>query len=359
MTIPGHESHRNFSIEEKVSFLSSPQAYGARTGEIEIRETHMSWLFLVGRRVYKFKKPVRYPYLDFRTLAARKTNCLEEVRLNRRLAPDVYLGISRLTVNEAGVLALDGKGRTVEWLVVMRRLPEEWLLHNAVIRGSVSQTEAGAVGDVLSRFYAEQKPVEVSAAEQLELFFRQQQTNRHMLGEPRFKLSNGVLDRVLADIDHVLEHEPELITSRVEENRIVEGHGDLRPEHVCLCDPPVVIDCLEFSRVLRLLDPFDELADLALECERLGAAWVGETIIDRCAAALNDHPSKRLMAFYTTYRACLRARLAVRHLLDSNVRQPGKWLPLARDYLAIADRARLSLQPPASPRATRSHGNDE
>lgn len=344
-------------MEDKVAFLSSPGAYGGRETAIEVRETHMSWLFLLAERVYKFKKPVCYPYLDFRALVDRETNCRAEVDLNRRLAPEVYLGVSRLAVDAAGNLSLDDEGETVEWLVVMRRLPEGHLLHNAIEANTATREAMERVAALLAGFYRGQPPVDMLPREHLDVFRGQQQTNRRVLSDPRFSLSNGALDAVLRRIEHVLDNEPELITARIEQGRIVEGHGDLRPEHVCLCEPPVIIDCLEFNRSLRLLDPFDELADLAMECARLGAPWIGDILIERAAEMLQDRPPDRLMSFYTGYRACLRARLAVRHLYDTPVREPEKWLPLAREYLAIAERACIRLQPPGDRPRTRSRGS--
>lgn len=319
----------------------------------------MSWLFLAGDRVYKLKKPVKYPYLDFRTLAAREANCRAETRLNRRLAPDVYRGVARLTVDEAGIVALDGEGETVDWLVVMRRLPEDRMLDNVIARGAVTRGEIERVADILAHFYRRLEPVCIPVDEHLDLFVRHQNINRELLSEPRFGVTGGMLDGVLADLDDFLNRESGLLAQRLRDGRIVEGHGDLRPGHICLREPPVIIDCLEFNRALRLLDPFDELADLAMECERLGAPWIGGILMERCAAELNDRPPERLMAFYRAYRACLRARLAIRHLLDAEVRDPEKWPPLAREYLEIAQRACLRFRPQADRRASRSHGSDE
>jgi aminoglycoside phosphotransferase family enzyme len=98
----------------------------------------------------------------------------------------------------------------------------------------------------------------------------------------------------------------------------------------------VIIDCLEFSRALRLVDPFDELTFLALECERLDAAWIGERLIERCADGLRDKPSPCLLEFYWAYRACLRGRLALAHLLEPDPREPWKWVPMANRYLELA-----------------------
>lgn len=344
MTANDHPQDR-IPTRGKVAFLSRTDAYGPRVTEVEVKETHMSWLFLAGNRVYKLKKPVQYPFLDFRTLAAREANCRAETRLNRRLAPDVYRGVARLTMEQGGRLALDGEGETVDWLVVMRRLPEDRMLDNVIAQGKAERREVQRVADILAQFYHHLAPVDISAGDHVDLFVRHQRSNRELLTDPDLGVAGAMAEDVLDVLDEFLERESRLLTERVREGRIVEGHGDLRPGHICMIEPPVIIDCLEFNRALRLLDPFDELADLAMECDRLGASWIGGMLIDRCAAELGDRPPERLMAFYRAYRACLRARLAVRHLLDAEVREPERWPPLAREYLAIAQQACLRLRP--------------
>ena len=115
------------ALAAKVDFLSRPDAYDPRPAGVVRRETHMSWVFLAGNEVYKLKKPVRFPYLDFSTLARREAACRAELRLNRRLAPDVYLGVLPL-VERAGKLSIDGEGAPVDWLVKMKRLDERFML---------------------------------------------------------------------------------------------------------------------------------------------------------------------------------------------------------------------------------------
>jgi aminoglycoside phosphotransferase family enzyme len=352
-------SQSKVSTRKKVAFLSSTAAYGAPGQEVEIKETHMSWVFLTGDRVYKLKKPVKYPFLDFSTLAARKADCIEEVRLNRRLAPDVYLGLVRLTLEAQAELALSGKGKTVDWLVEMRRLPEDRMLDHAILHGTVAPEHIGRVAKVLADFYRHLDPAGVSPEDFLGQFAREQAKNRALLTEKRFKLPRTRLNNVLAGIEGVIAGEPELLMSRAREGRIVDGHGDLRPEHICLSEPPVIIDCLEFNRALRFVDPFDELAFLGMECEKLGAPWIAARLISRCAAELGERPSDRLIAFYTAYRACLRARLALAHLLEPVVRTPEKWLPLAKAYLAIARQACLMLRLRAARPASRLRGSVE
>jgi aminoglycoside phosphotransferase family enzyme len=138
-----------------------------------------------------------------------------------------------------------------------------------------------------------------------------------------------------------LERNAALFDRRVTEGRVVEGHGDLRPEHVCLEPKPQIIDCLEFSRRLRRLDPLDELGYLALECERLGASAIGAAILEAYRALSGDPAPARLQHAYQAYRALVRAMLAVRHLDDSAVADRAKWIARARGYVELAcDHAR-------------------
>jgi aminoglycoside phosphotransferase family enzyme len=140
----------------------------------------------------------------------------------------------------------------------------------------------------------------------------------------------AVAEGLLAFLDR---HGP-LLDARVAARRIVEAHGDLRPEHVCLGDPPVVIDCLEFERAFRLLDPADELAYLALECERLGAPWIGARLFARYAEVTGDRPDPALLAFYTAFRAYLRGKIAYLHIREPG--DPAPWIAKTCRYLELA-----------------------
>ncbi|MDI5889628.1 hypothetical protein [Halomonas rhizosphaerae] len=327
------------SLRDKVAFLSSPRSYPGFEGEVDVRETHMAWVFLAGARVYKLKKPVEYTHRDCHFLRDREVLCHEEVRLNRRLAPEVYLGVAALRFDPAGRLALEGEGTVVDWLVVMKRLPEHLMLDMALSRGNVTGAGVTRVARRLAAFYRGLAPVEMPVDTYLDRFQRELDRNREVIADSRFSLANDGVTAMLDRLDRLLAEEPDLLGDRPRQGRIIEGHGDLRPEHVCLSEPPVVIDCLEFSRPLRLLDPFDELCFLGLECERLGAAWMLERLVGECARTLQDRPDKRLLAFYTAYRACLRARLSLAHLLEPDPRTPEKWEPQAREYLALGQRA--------------------
>ena len=319
------------SLLEKAALLSRPATYSLGVTEVETVETHMSLLFLAGPTVYKLKKPVVYPFLDFSTLAARERSCRDELRLNRRLAPDVYLGLSRITREAGGTLALDGEGEVVDWLVRMRRLPAGRTLDRLITAGTVTAAQVDAVAAVLARFYAGAERGRLDARGYVEQLRREHAISRAVIGA----FEDGLARTLLDDVQRFLDQGQALLRARVADGRIVDGHGDLRPEHVWLNTPPLVIDCLEFNQRLRQVDPFDEITYLGLECARLGAPWIGQRLLQRLSAALDDAIDPRLVRFYARYRACVRARLALAHLDEPSPREPQRWQPLARAYLRL------------------------
>lgn len=326
-------------IEAKLKFLQAPETYGESGLFLECIETHMSWVFLLKQRVFKLKKPVCFPFLDFTTLKAREFYCREEVRLNARMAPGIYLGIVALQWHD-GAFALvpeaqlPAPGVTIDWLVLMRRLPLHRMLLHLIATHNVVPKDIDALVDLLGAFYQAAPVAPVSVNDYLARFQCEQASNREVLLRPQFQLRDAAL--AIARLDVTLSRGVDLLRARASRHRVLDGHGDLRPDHVFLLQPPVVIDCLEFNPQLRQVDPFDEIAYLSLECEMAGAPWIGQRLVSGCADALGDHPRPALLHLYTAHRALLRARLAMAHLLDLQPRSPEKWPPLAARYIARA-----------------------
>jgi len=346
------------SFVDKVKFLTRGDAYCPPVPEVTCRETHMSHVFLAGDRVYKLKKPVRFPYLDFSTLAKREKVCRAEVKLNRRLASDVYRGVTPLVLSEQG-FAIGGQGEIVDWLVVMNRLDDSQMLDNVIRERRLHRWQLDRLVEVLLQFYRRAKPVLIAPAAHLAELRRGLAYNRRILLDPRLGLPSGFVRHIDAVQRRFVTERAGLLAERVRRRWIVDGHGDLRAEHIYLGDPVRIIDCLEFNARLRMVDPFDEIAFLCLECERLGAAWAGEYLRRRIARMLHDGHCDELFIFYRCYRAMLRARLSIAHLLEANPRTPDKWAPLARSYLrlAAADSVRLenALRKPKDRLAYRRH----
>lgn len=330
----------NEELRRKVAFLREPGSYSPAPARVEAVETHMSWVFLTDSEAFKLKKPVRLDGLDFTTLENRRHACAEEVRLNRRLAPEVYLGVVALAPTPDGSFALRDETalNAADYLVWMRRLPSARLLDQAIARAEVQRDAVLRVADVLAAFYARSAAPEVTAADLSARLRRSiDAAEAELLDHPR-AVDGGRARAAAAGLrSHLAAHEPSL-RARVAAGRIVEGHGDLRPEHVFLGPPTCIIDCLEFERRLRLQDWSEEVAFLGVECERLGAEWVGGLILARCGERLQDAPPPALVSFYRSIHAFIRARIAIRHLRDEVVRTPEKWPSLTRTYLDLTER---------------------
>jgi len=323
------------TLDQKVEFLSTPRAYREAPTEVTRRETHMSWIFFAGGRVYKLKKPVHFPYLDFSTLPRREAACRAELRLNRRLASDVYLAVAPLTATHPG-LTIGANGAVVDWLVVMRRLDESHTLERAIQEKRVQTWQLDRLVATLVPFYRRAEPILWSPAIHRRDWAESLSYNRRVLLDPRLRLPAGLVRHIDSVQRRFVASRGNLLAKRILGRHIVDGHGDLRPEHIWLGDPVRIIDCLEFNPRLRAVDPFDEIAFLSLECERLGAAWAGQYIRRRIRRGLQNGLTEELFLFYRCHRATLRARLAITHLLESNPRTPEKWPRLAHLYLRIA-----------------------
>ncbi|MBI2478750.1 MAG: phosphotransferase, partial [Planctomycetia bacterium] len=289
--------------------LQREAGYAAEPGAAQQIETHISWVFLTERFAYKLKKPVRFDFLDFSTAELRRQACENEVRLNRRLAPRVYLGVVPVVLTAAGHLALDGSGVPVDWVVKMRRLPAENALDVLIRDGSVSPIAIEQLATTLTTFYEKAPPVTMTIdnyRRNIERHAIANRENRDELAAEMHCLDQRQIRRTHSALLRVLKLAPDLLDERVRNGRIVEGHGDLRPEHIYFNPSPVVIDCIEFNQEFRTLDVIDELAFLAMECDLLADEQIAKSIFERYFERSEDAPPRQLIDFYRLYRACVR-----------------------------------------------------
>lgn len=342
LTTPEFE-YADATLARKLAFLSDPRAYPVSPLHVEVVETHMSLLFLVDGEVYKLKKSVRLPFLDFTTLESREFNCREEVRLNQRLAPGVYLGVEPLVRTAHGGMQLGGDGAIVDWLVRMRRLPADRMLDRLMRERRLQAGELCVAATRLANFYARAPSAGYAAHAYRERFLRLIDENHRVLSDPQWQLSPAQCVHLSSAQHRFVNSHGSDLEGRA--RHVVEAHGDLRPEHICLVDPPVIIDCLEFNREFRLLDPADELAFLKLECEMAGAAYVGDLFLATCLHRLGDNCPAHVLAFYQAVRALVKAKLAVWHLPDDPRQERGNWLQTAARYLDRAEHYLAGFKP--------------
>lgn len=331
--------NRSFSLKRKVACLMQPKNYPEKPDRVTPIETHMSWVFLTDRHAYKLKKPVRYNFMDFSTVAARHRDCKNEVRLNRRLAPDVYLGIVPLTVDESGNMRLDGEGEVIDWLIKMRRLPADRMLDYTIKKHTIREEEFSRIASVLAKFYKDSPPIPIGLTEYRDRLEQSIHANRLELSKPEFGLPVDRIGNIATSLLQFLSSNAPCFDKRVREGRIIEAHGDLRPEHICMEFEPVIFDCLEFNREFRILDTADDLAYLALECERLGVPTAENILFATYRRLTGDDVPKPLICFYKGNRAFLRAKLAIWHTHETTDAQKcAHWLKQAAGYLRLAER---------------------
>ncbi len=318
----------------------------------ELRETHISLVFLRGADVYKVKKPVSLGFLDFSTLDLRREACEAEVALNRRLAPDVYLGVVPVGLDASGRHVLGGGGPPVDWAVHMRRLPDEARADVRLARGELAVEDVDRIAEHVAAFHAGARSDETIAS----------------FGEPgaiavnvreNFEQTRAtVLEHVTAgeaaEIERwqtgFLEERADLFRERVANGRVRDGHGDLRLEHVYLdADAIRIIDCIEFNERFRYADVCADLAFLSMDLAWHGRTDLAERALAVYARVSNDYDLYGLVDFYESYRAYVRAKVASMLAADEDApaETRARARAEARRYYRLALAAdRPSLIPP-------------
>jgi uncharacterized protein len=307
-----------------VGDLQQARAYGCDPSwPVTLRTTHASWVFLIGDDAWKVKRPVDFGFLDFRTAEARRRFCEDEVRLNRRFAPGVYLGVEPVRATPEGVV-IGGSGPIIDWAVHMQRLPDRASAASMLRRGMLGPERLAALAERLAVFLdATRKTPEFGGEEAL----------RRNVDENFVQVAPFVGDLVeQATFDDVRrfqldarERHRDRFAARVGEGRIREGHGDLRLEHVYFLPQPdgiVAIDCVEFNERLRCGDVAGEAAFLAMELEAARRPDLAAGFLARFAEASDDFGLYGVVDFYLSYRAWVRGKVAAFVAADANA-DPG------------------------------------
>jgi aminoglycoside phosphotransferase family enzyme/predicted kinase len=318
--------------------LRRPEAFGAPRGEpVDFHMTHASWVFLTARDVWKVKRPVDLGFLDFRTIEARRRCCEDEVRLNRRLASDVYLGVETVRRGAAGH-TLVGDGQIVDWAVHMRRLPEEASAAAMLARGALDASALELVATRLAAFLDEARVTPEFGSHAL-LTANVEENFAQVAPFVGDLVDGAVFEQVRAFQLEALTRRQQRFALRIGENRIREGHGDLRLEHIYLPPrsddagrrlPPIptIIDCIEFNERFRCGDGASEVAFLAMELEAERRPDLAAGFIARYAETSGDFGLYGVLDFYLSYRAWVRGKVAA--LVAGDPAAPAEARRLAR-----------------------------
>lgn len=335
------------------------------TGEqVEVHETHISWVLVSGDRAFKMKKPVVLPFLDYGSPERRRRMCGEEIRLNRRLAPEIYLGVRSVIDAGAGLeLGAENDRRALDYLVEMRRYDERRTLAARLHSGELTLPDAEAVGARIARFHAECRIVprrrDGAKATTYELIRNVQELlSVAELGPERRQIHE--LGRFLTAAAAARADE---LDDRRRRGLVRDVHGDLRAEHILLSPELAVVDCVEFDEELRTLDVADDLAFLLMDLTARGGERFAEAVVRGYRASGGDCGDDQLLRLFAVHRALVRAKVL---LVAAGQRAPGaaahgRLSAQARDLIGLAQRfawrARLPLVlvvcgPPASGKST-------
>ena len=335
-----------------VRFLSRRAAYPHAAGRIERRETHVSHVFLAGEFAYKLKKPVKFPFLDASTLARRRRFCLLELSLNRRLTSGIYLGVVPV-IEQQGSLRLGGRGRIIEWLVQMRRLPEARMLDQLVPRGAVSRADILRIADRLVAFFRR-----AARSRSISRYGAPQQVAALVLGnlaECRPFLGRLFSEGARAALESAYRQylalaEP-LLRRRVRQGRIIDGHGDLRCENICLPAgrraPVQIFDCVEFEPAFRCGDMVNDLSFLSMDLEFRDRPDLARALVTRYLRRSRDPDAERLRLFYQCHRSLVRGKVRGFAWLQQPRTAHGRRVrKLAERHFALAVRYARQFAPP-------------
>ncbi|HTZ41225.1 MAG TPA: AAA family ATPase [Syntrophales bacterium] len=293
-----------------VETMSRPDFYPHRPDKVELVQTHISFVFIAGDLVYKIKKAVDFGFLDFTTLEKRKFFCEEELRLNRRLAPETYLEVKSIGEDGAGALRFDN-GRPVEYAVVMKKLPLERMLKILLAEGKAGVDAMDAIAAKVADFHRQAATGgEIDAIGGID-------TIRHNHDE-NFEQTAKYIGRTLSKSRHAflrdyvmqfLERERKLLEKRVQDHRIRECHGDLHAEHICLADGIIIFDCIEFNKRFRYGDAAAEVAFLAMDLDYNGYPGHARAFVEAYVHHSGDKELCRLLDFYRSYYATVRGKV--------------------------------------------------
>jgi aminoglycoside phosphotransferase family enzyme/predicted kinase len=321
--------------------FKNPGAY-PQTKEVRFVQTHISWVFITDTIVYKIKKPVNFGFLDFTTLEKREFYCNQEIILNKRLCPDIYKKVEKITENN-GVFQIGGIGEPVEWCVVMDKMPEDYMMPRLINKEELDTNSIDLIVDALSPFYLD-RDKHKDAAE-----FGKKNTVYFNINE-NFEQTRGFIDSVITReaYDFLFDYNMnffnennDLFEKRINDNRIVDGHGDLYSANICFNekkDRVYVFDCIEFNDRFRCSDVVCDTGFLSMDLDFHGLYNLSSYFDNKIQNKLADEDFFKLLNFYKCYRAYVRGKIGCFTYAAPNIDDETRNNALnnAREYFNLA-----------------------
>ncbi|MDR3505763.1 MAG: phosphotransferase [Acidocella sp.] len=322
------------SQDEVIGFLSRPESYGLHGGTVEKIETHCSIVFLAGERAYKLKRAIRYSALDYTTLARRQAACAAELVLNRRTAPEIYLGVSTICRAPGGGMMFNGPGPVLEPVVAMRRFAQTMLFDHLLEHGRLTPALMQALGRAIARLHngAERTPQFGGSAAMRRVIADNARELAHVASALDGADASALTSRTAAALEDVAE----LLDRRRAEGKVRRGHGDLRLANICLWSGvPTPFDAIEFSDEIGCIDVLYDLAFLLMDLLVHGRADLANAAFDAYLDVAPETDGLRALPLFLALRAGTRAyALAGSAARQADPAQAARKMALARLHIA-------------------------
>jgi aminoglycoside phosphotransferase family enzyme/predicted kinase len=332
---------------QQISALLVPDTYPEKTKSVRHLQTHISHIFITDRFVYKFKKPVDFGFLDFTTLENRHFYCQEELRLNRRLSPDIYLDLVALRRDKNGNICFGGTGEIIEYAVKMLRLPEERMMSRLLDQNAVTQEEIRAVAERVAAFHAvadtDERISSYGMPEQIRANWEENLAQtRQFIGRTITEAAHGQISKLVLAL---LESDESVLCQRVQDGFVRECDGDLHSGNICLDQQVHIFDCIEFNERFRCSDTAADVAFLAMDIESHGNKRLAEQFVAEYQAITKDSGLRKVLPLYLANRAFIRGKVESLQLDDQQIPvdersmaalRAGRFFRLARGYLLRA-----------------------
>jgi len=327
-----------------INALKRPEAYDEEVLYVKMLQTHISYVFLTGRFAYKIKKPVNFGFLDFTTLDKRKFYCEEEVRLNRRLCGDMYLGVFPIT-SFKGSIKVNGPGNIVEYTVKMRELPQEALMSELLKKEKVSSSVIDEIARILSDFHKKaetSKEIEKYGSIDIVKFNWDENFSqtRSFIGKTIHQKDFYFIRNM---VQSFLKSRRNLFELRIKEGKIRECHGDLHSGNIFVTDDRIYIyDAIEFNKRFRYSDIASDVAFLLMDLEFLGRNDLSDILLNRYLEYSGEKEDfLEVLPFYKCYRAYVRGKVTSFKINDPNIsgeekeesmRMAERYFKMSREY---------------------------
>ncbi|MCX8150909.1 MAG: phosphotransferase [Candidatus Bathyarchaeota archaeon] len=307
-----------------VDALKKPDAYDEAPGEIELVQTHISFVFLTNKYAYKVKKAVDLGFLDFTTLENRKLYCEKELALNKRLCEDLYLEV--VPINKANTIKIKGEGKTVEYAVKMRRVPQEKMLQTLLEKNQVDRALIEKIAEIIANFHSKAETnnrisdfgsLAILETNWKENFDQTEEFVGKTISMPLFK---SIHDRIRS----FTRRNGSLFEKRVAEGKIRDCHGDIHSGNIFVTDKIYIFDAIEFNERFRYSDVASDVAFLAMDLDFKNRADLANFLVEKYVASSGDSELALLLPFYKCYRAYVRGKVLSFKFKDPNVRAQEK-----------------------------------